>query len=216
MKNLLKNKRILITAGPTWVPIDDVRVLSNVSSGELGMLLARRAKSLDMKVDLFLGPVGRVDTGGGITVSRFRFFNDLFELTKTRLKRNSYDFILHAAAVSDYLCSAVAGKISSSNPGLVLKLSRAPKIIEFMRRLNPKAFLVMFKLESNVSDSVLFKRTLEAMKKSKADLVVANTLQGGHYKGFILGAQNIFARARSKKELARELFKMLLLTRQNL
>jgi len=55
----------------------------------------------------------------------------------------------------------------------------------------------------------LLKRSLEAMKKSKADLVVANTFQSGHYKGFILGAQNIFARARSKKDLARELFKTL-------
>ena len=193
------------------MPIDDIRVLSNVSSGELGMLLARLAKSLDMKVDLFLGPVGRVGPGRGINVSRFRFFNDLFELVKTRLKRNRYDFILHAAAVSDYLCPAVAGKISSLNPGLVLKLRRAPKIIESIRRLNPKAYLVMFKLECNVSDSVLLKRSLEAMKKSRADLVVANTLQGGRYKGFILRAQDIFARARSKKELARELFKMLIL-----
>jgi phosphopantothenoylcysteine decarboxylase/phosphopantothenate--cysteine ligase len=209
-RNPLKGKKILITAGPTWVPVDDVRVLSNVSSGELGMLLARRAKMLDMKVDLFLGPVGCVDPGRGITVSRFRFFNDLFELVKTRLKRNRYDFILHAAAVSDYLCYAVAGKISSSNSGLVLKLRRAPKIIEWIKRLNPKSFLVMFKLESNVSDSVLLKRSLEAMKRSKADLVVANTFQGGHYKGFILGAQDISVRARSKKELTRELFKILI------
>jgi len=209
MKNLLKNKRVLITAGPTWAPIDDVRVLSNVSSGELGMLLAKRAKSLGMKVELLLGPVGCVDPGHGITINRFRFFNDLFELIKERLKRNSYDLILHAAAVSDYLADTVLGKIPSSKPEFVLKLSRAPKIIDLMRKLNPKAFLVMFKLESNVSDPVLLKRSLEAMKKSKADLVVANTFQSGHYKGFILGAQNIFARARSKKDLARELFKTL-------
>ncbi len=208
-RNPLKRKKVLITAGPTWVPIDDVRVISNISSGEMGVLLARRAKLSGMKVDLLLGPVSCVVPGHGIKVIRFKSFNDLFDLIKTRLKHNRYDLILHAAAVSDYLCNSVAGKISSSKPGLVLRLSRAPKIIESIKKLNPKAFLVMFKLESNVSDSVLLKRTLEAMRRSKADLAVANTVWGGHYKGFILGAGEISAKARSKKELSRELFKLL-------
>jgi phosphopantothenoylcysteine synthetase/decarboxylase len=56
----LKNKNVLITAGPTWVPLDSVRVISNTASGQTGELLADRLAKLGAKVTLVLGPV----TGG--------------------------------------------------------------------------------------------------------------------------------------------------------
>jgi len=56
----LKNKRILITAGPTWVPIDTVRVISNIATGQTGILLAEKLRSLGAKVTLLLGPVPNV------------------------------------------------------------------------------------------------------------------------------------------------------------
>ena len=52
----LKNKRILITAGPTWVAIDSVRVISNIATGETGILLAKRLSLQGAKVTLALGP----------------------------------------------------------------------------------------------------------------------------------------------------------------
>ncbi len=208
----LANKKILITAGPTWVPIDDVRVISNVSSGELGRLLAKEALHSRMKVDLLLGPIAYRDLSKNVRILRFKYFDELLGLIKRELKKTKYDYILHAAAVSDYLASAVKGKISSNNEELVLCLRRAPKIVDTIRRLAPEAFLVIFKLEANVTDPVLLKRACEAMKKSGADLVVANTYEGKVHRSFVLGSQDILARTRSKKALARNLFKVL---RQN-
>ena len=52
----LKNKKVLITAGPTWVPIDNVRVISNTATGETGILLSEKLKNLGAKVTLLLGP----------------------------------------------------------------------------------------------------------------------------------------------------------------
>lgn len=210
MSNPLKGKKILITAGPTWVPIDDVRVISNVSSGELGLLLAKTAASCRAKVDLFLGPVSRpVLLDKNIKLTRFTYFNDLLGLVVAALKTKKYDIILHCAAVSDYLAKEVRGKISSEQNQLVLRLARAPKIVDIIRDLNPDAFLVMFKLEANVSDAVLLKRALEAMKRSGADLVIANRFVNNKYRGFILGSNDILAKTVSKPLLAKKLFKIL-------
>jgi phosphopantothenoylcysteine decarboxylase/phosphopantothenate--cysteine ligase len=206
----LKGKKILVTAGPTWVALDDVRVISNVSSGELGMLLAKQAAACGARVDFFLGPVSRPWSGDRkIKIVRFAYFHELLRLVKRALKSKRYDVIIHSAAVSDYWTKPRQGKISSDSTELVLKLKRAPKIVDIMRDLNPEAFLVMFKLEGGVSDVVLLKRALEAMKRAGADLVVANRFVGKKYRGFILGARDVLAKTVSKKALAQKLFSVL-------
>lgn len=209
MNKPLKGKDILITAGPTWVAVDDVRVISNVSSGELGCLLAEEAVSRGMRTEVFLGAATYTKLPGNVKLSRFRYFEELLKLVSARLAQKKYDVILHCAAVSDYLLEPQEGKISSSSRQLILRLTQAPKIIEIMRRLDPKAFLVMFKLEGKVSDAVLLKRALEAKKRVSADLVVANRFQDGKYRGFVLGSKDVLARSGSKKELASSLFEIL-------
>lgn len=206
----LKDKTILITAGPTWVPVDKVRVISNISSGKLGLLLAREALKNGFKTDLFLGPVGDTAKIGSLRVSRFSYFNKFQSLVEKTLKKKKYDVIIHCAAVSDYICRPVAGKISSKKENLILSLKKAPKIINLMRKLNPKAFLVMFKLESGVRDTVLLKRASAALNKAGADLVVANSLEGQKYRAHILGLEGeVFSRASSREHVARALFAIL-------
>ncbi|HQP91408.1 MAG TPA: phosphopantothenoylcysteine decarboxylase [Candidatus Omnitrophota bacterium] len=208
--SFLKNKRILITAGPTWVPIDDVRVISNISSGEMGLLLTRQALRSGARVDLLLGPVlKKTPVSKKINLFRFTYFDELFCLVRSLIKKNKYDCVLHCAAVSDYITEKKEGKISSQKKGLTLRLKRAPKIIEVIRKGCPRAFLVMFKLEDGVTDAVLLKRSLEAMRKSKADLVVANMFENGGYRGYVLGASKVPAKPLTKKEVAKQLFEIL-------
>ena len=209
MKNPLRGKKMLITAGPTWVAIDDVRVVSNVSTGELGSLLAQAAVKAGMKTDVFLGTVSYPFTVPGAQVFRFRYFDELCRLIEAELRRQKYDAILHVAAVSDYQARSVVGKISSNNESMTIRLHRAPKLVLRLRKLNPKAFLVMFKLEAGVSDAVLMKRALEARKKCRADLVVANRFTGGKYRGFVLGHKDVPVRGLMRKELTQELFRIL-------
>jgi len=73
----LKNKRILITAGPTWVSIDKVRVLSNTASGATGILLSQALAAKKSKVTLLLGPVGNFSVGKNIKLLRFKSFDEL-------------------------------------------------------------------------------------------------------------------------------------------
>ncbi|MBU1999188.1 MAG: phosphopantothenoylcysteine decarboxylase, partial [Candidatus Omnitrophica bacterium] len=72
MLSNLKNKKILITAGPTWVPVDDVRVISNSASGETGILLAKRLSGQGAKVTLLLGPIGNYNPDKKIKLVLFR------------------------------------------------------------------------------------------------------------------------------------------------
>jgi phosphopantothenoylcysteine decarboxylase/phosphopantothenate--cysteine ligase len=205
----LKNKKILITAGPTWIPLDDVRVISNVSSGALGLLLAKTAEDAGARVDLFLGPVGPIDYLGRARISSFKYFNDFFRLVSRELKKTKYDIILHCAAVSDYVVKRTPGKMVSKKKKLILNLKQAPKIIDKIRRLNPKAFLVMFKLESGISSCLLKKRASNAMKAHGADLVVANMFGPRGYLGFVMDKKNILAASYSRAEMAKKLIRCL-------
>jgi len=93
----LKNQRILITAGPTWVSIDPVRVISNTASGETGRLLAK---------SLAAGSQSHIASGTGVDIAadkkinviRFSFFDDLKKILKDQLLQQ-YDSIIHSAAV---------------------------------------------------------------------------------------------------------------------
>src|SRR3989338_2564724 len=118
-KNLLKNKKILVTCGPTWVAIDDTRVLSNISTGALGQMIASQLKAKGAKVTVLQGPTHQFKSAS-IQIYHFTFFDELKNLLNRVLKKN-YDVIIHAAAVSDYrLKTPFKKKISSSLKNLNL------------------------------------------------------------------------------------------------
>ncbi|MCX5702474.1 MAG: hypothetical protein NTW64_05855 [Candidatus Omnitrophica bacterium] len=206
----LKNKKILITAGPTWVPIDDVRVISNIASGETGILLAKQAKKLGAKVTLFLGPVNDCCLENGIKLIRFKYFEELRNKIKKELHSDKYDYIIHSAAISDFKpADSLKGKISSKR-AISLRLEPLPKIYVDIRRLAPQAKLVVFKLESRVPDDVLIESAKLQQYKAGAGFVVANRINP--YRAFIIDRSGNIVTIRSKKELANRLLKIIHLT----
>lgn len=197
-----KDKRILITAGPTWVPIDDVRIISNIATGRTGILLAQEASKQGASVTLFLGPVCGSYANASLRIRRFIFFNELKDKIIEELSRRKYDVIIHTAAVADFKTERFRGKIDSDK-FYDLKLRPLPKIIRYIRRLAPEAKLVMFKLESGVSRAALLKRAKMAAAKVKADFVVANSLTP--YRAFIIDTKGNTVPAQSKRELVKKL-----------
>ncbi|MDD4953769.1 MAG: phosphopantothenoylcysteine decarboxylase [Candidatus Omnitrophica bacterium] len=207
MINNLRNKRVLITAGPTWVPIDIVRVISNVASGETGILLAERLSALGADVTLILGPVAACCLAQKVRVINFRFFDQLREMLKRELKSRRYDVIIHSAAVSDFKPKAFfKGKIDSDKT-VLLELEPLPKIIKDIRHLAPRATLVMFKLEAGVSDNVLVRRASKAKERSGADIAVANRLDP--YRAFIIDKAGNITAVKNKQELTKGLLSKL-------
>ena len=202
----LKGKRILITAGPTWVAIDDIRVISNIATGQTGVFLAEAAIRQGAKVTLFLGPGRDNSLNELIEIRRFRFFDDLRDKIIRELRAKRYDAIIHTAAVSDFKPRKFRGKINSAK-GRDLELKPLPKIIRDIRRLAGYAKLVMFKLESGVSDKILINRAKEVGMKSGVDLIVANRLNP--YRAFIINKQNNQIKAESKQALAKKLIRIL-------
>ncbi|MBU1870388.1 MAG: phosphopantothenoylcysteine decarboxylase, partial [Candidatus Omnitrophica bacterium] len=178
----LKNKRILITAGPTWVAIDSVRVISNTATGETGILLAEEFSRLGAKVTLVLGPIGRICLSKNIRLINFRFFDELKDIIVKELRSHRYDAMIHSAAVSDYAPQKLyRTKIGSGLKKLALSLKSTPKIIDLIKQIRPDIFLVGFKFEPQSGKQRLIKEAKDLILSSGADLVVANTLQRNKY-----------------------------------
>ncbi len=204
----LKGKKILITAGPTQVKIDPVRVISNIATGETGKLLARLASRRGAKVTLLLGSAN--ERIKGIRIKSFRFFQDLRWLVKNEISKHKFDCIIHNAAVSDFLVKREAKeKLDSDIKNLNVRLIRAPKIVDEIRKKAPDSLLIIFKLEPNVSDLKLIKRARFTQEKVKADIVVANTFKRDKLKGFIYNHRGRLGEVNSRKSLAKKLISIL-------
>jgi phosphopantothenoylcysteine decarboxylase/phosphopantothenate--cysteine ligase len=203
----LKNKRILITSGPTWVSIDKVRVISNIATGETGILLAEEALRQGAKVTLFLGPVSVSYLPRPIRLVRFAFFKELKDRIKKELESGRYDLVIHSAAVSDFKPVKVArGKLGSGRR-LSLELEPLPKIIDYIKKFAPRAKMVIFKLEAGLADATLISRALLARDKYKAEVIVANQLNP--YRAFIIDKKDGIIKVKSKRELVKRLFQTL-------
>jgi len=85
-----------------------------------------------------------------------------------------HDVVLHAAAVSDYVPARADGKLSSDQNELVLRLTRAPKLIDRLRVLAPQALLVGFKLTSGKTVDERLAIARQLLERARLDLVVAN------------------------------------------
>ncbi|MDP8212001.1 MAG: phosphopantothenoylcysteine decarboxylase [Candidatus Zapsychrus exili] len=206
----LKNKKILITCGPTWVPIDDVRVISNTSTGSLGQTIARDLKTAGAKITLLEGPVKEPIKEKSVKVIKFSYFNELSVLLKKELKKN-YDIVIHAAAVSDYkLTKKLKEKISSKFKKLKLELVPTEKLINIIKKINDKVFLVGFKLEPKMTKQVAKKESDSLISQAKCNLVVANSNPNKRYCAYILDSGlNILAKDKTRKSVSKSLTKVL-------
>jgi len=199
-----------LTYGPTWVPIDNVRVISNISTGRLGYILADLLTREGTQITVLQGPVVAPPKSHSIRVVEFRFYGELASLMKAELRRH-YDIIIHAAAVSDYeLASPFKKKISSRLSRLKFDLKPTAKIIEKIKEASPNSFLVGFKLTDNISKDSVRQEVGKLFKKAQCDLVVVNSLTKNKYSGYILDPKrNVLAKARRREELSRKLIHLL-------
>ena len=171
----LKNKKVLMTAGPTIEYIDPVRVITNLSSGKTGTLLASELISAGAKVTLVYGQ-GNQTPSKGIKVINVTTSKEMFDATKKELKKK-FDVIIMTAAVSDYIPENLSkSKIKSDKKSLIIRLKKAPKIIDLVRKYQKNALLVGFKAETNLTKIALIKSSQKKMKESGADIIVANDI----------------------------------------
>ncbi len=204
----LVGKKILITCGPTWVALDDMRVISNRSTGELGHLLAQKLSAAKAKVTLLEGPVTHSIHAHGIKVLKFCFFDEFSVLLKSELVKK-YDCVIHAAAVSDFKPrKRFSKKIDSSVSKLTVDLVPTPKLINLIKAVNPKTFLIGFKLENDLRSAV--EETKKLFSQAHCDVVVANFLKPNGYEAFVVDSKRtLLGKVKSKPELCQLLTRIL-------
>ena len=199
-----------MTCGPTWVAIDAVRVISNISTGELGHIIASDLAKEGARTTLLEGPVTHHALLKKVKVLKFYYFDELFPLLVKELKKG-YDIVIHLAAVADYqVKKSFKSKLDSSLRNLTLNLTPTRKIIEVIKTLSPETFLVGFKLEDRTLENGLRKKALRLIEKAGCDLVVANGATRQGYIAYVLDQEGkILSRDKKKEGLSKHLIQWL-------
>ena len=176
----LRGKKILVTAGGTIEKIDDVRYITNRSSGKMGIAIAKECLERGAEV-LLLRAKHSVEPHYHIHEKNFETADELFSLIKEHIK--DYDYCYHAAAVSDFsVQNKIEGKLPSDQP-ITLKLEPQIKILEQIKNLNPEIHLIGFKAESEQDSNKLKEKAEKKLKESHADALIANDI-GRKDRGF--------------------------------
>ena len=179
--SVLRGKRVLITAGPTIEYIDPVRVITNKSSGKTGVLIAEKFVSAGSKVTFIYGP-GTEPPPRGAKIIRVQTGMEMLQAVRAEMKKR-FDIVILAAATSDYIIENPSRKkIKSDLDKIILKLKRAPKIINEIKKIQKDVFLVGFKAETDVSKKELITAARKKLKESHADIIVANDIGSTYQK----------------------------------
>ncbi|MGY5151237.1 MAG: bifunctional phosphopantothenoylcysteine decarboxylase/phosphopantothenate--cysteine ligase CoaBC [Candidatus Nitrosopumilus sp. bin_6a] len=201
----LKNKKVLMTAGPTIEYIDPVRIITNLSSGKTGSLLASELVSAGAKVTLIYGPANEKPPSG-VKIINVTTNKEMLDETKKELKKK-YDIVIMAAAASDYTPQNTSkSKIKSDKESLVIRLKKAPKIIDQVKKLQKDTLLIGFKAETNLTKNALIKSAQKKMKDSGADIIIANDIGKKYQKNtnynqvFFVDRKKVIASGWKKKE----------------
>ena len=188
---------ILITGGGTRVPIDDVRYIGNHATGSFPCKIVRAylkqnysvtyigskhgEKPFELRIDTRLHPDDIFDLAikHNDGISTRQYYQHLYS-TYDEYKglvyqacQKHWDTIFLGAAVSDYICDKVDGKISSQS-NLEIKLKPAQKIISTIRNKQPGAKLIGFKLLYDVGEKTLIEAAEKSIEQNSCDGIVAN------------------------------------------
>ncbi len=170
-----------MTAGGTSEPVDDVRVLTNLSTGRFGAALANALTARGVDVLLLASRRAldsrRIAIDPRVRRASFGSFAELASALEAAAREERPDLVLMAAAVSDYSPARAAGKLRSDAEALSLPLTRNPKLLDRLREwCGEDALLVGFKLLSNVSRGELERVARAQLERARLDLCVANDL----------------------------------------
>jgi phosphopantothenoylcysteine decarboxylase/phosphopantothenate--cysteine ligase len=175
----------VVTAGPTYEPLDEVRRLTNFSTGRLGTELANYLTASGHKVTLLLGE--HATFRGPCSAERIQGFTTTSDLAQRLQASEGVDAIFHAAAVSDFkfgkvwlrsegdtLTEIKSGKLSTRRGTLLAELVPTGKIISQLRTWFPSARLVGWKFEVEGDQDRVLQLAKDQIAECRTDGCVAN------------------------------------------
>ena len=227
-------KKYVITSGGISEKIDNVRKITNSSSGKLGMTIANHL--LESKSDITIYYVCSKNalrpSNTRVKIIEVVGTLDLKDKVESLLRNEKIDYFIHTMAVADYMVDYVTTvdkmkksflnnsdmevikdtKISSYENNLVLVLKPTPKIISLIKKESPLTYLVGFKLLDGVSKKELIEVATRLRDKNKCDLVFANDLKdirNKEHKAYIIDKEDKVVEASDKEDIAKKLVRMM-------
>ncbi len=184
-------KKVLVTAGPTIEKIDDVRFITNNSSGLMGIKLAEEFDMRGAEVTLVLGHTKLESYVKTISVESFDEMHDAV------MSNTDADIAVFTAATSDFhVEKPCSGKISSDSSTTINLIPNKKIVQEYSS--NSKAFVVGFKAEYGVPEDELLRRAYDRLSSSNMNLIVANDV-GKEKRGFQSETNEVFIIDKTKK-----------------
>jgi phosphopantothenoylcysteine decarboxylase/phosphopantothenate--cysteine ligase len=168
---LLSGTHVIVTAGPTFEPIDPVRGLTNRSSGKMGYAVARAAIEAGARVTLISGPTA-IDPPPAARAVRVESAREMLEAVNAHVK--DADIFIGVAAVADYyVVNSSAQKIKKEDGVPTLELALNPDIVESVAKRQNPPFCVGFAAETER----LEERAEAKRRRKKLPLLAANLVQ---------------------------------------
>jgi phosphopantothenoylcysteine decarboxylase/phosphopantothenate--cysteine ligase len=199
VKRDLARRKVLVTAGPTFEYIDPIRVMTNKSSGKMGVAIVEEALSRGAEVTLVYGPGTAIPPVGAKIIS-VETSQEMYQVVVSELKSNKYDVAIAVAAVADWAPEKkYEHKVpTSTETELTVRMRPTPKIIDAVKKFSQDTFLVAFRAEYNLSNEELIQSAYKRLKKAKADLIAANDI-GRKGAGFASDTNEVFIVAANEK-----------------
>lgn len=210
----LANKKVMITAGPTFEAIDPVRFIGNHASGKMGFALANVASSLGAEVVLISGPTHLTTSFQNIKVVRVQSADEMHQQCK--LYFDNQHIVIAAAAVADYKPAEIATqKIKKKEAKFSLDLVKTIDILSDLGEHKKNQFLVGFALETqNELENAQLK-----LERKNLDMIVLNSLNdvgagfgGDENKVTLIFKDNsvVPMPLKSKNEVAKDIFNQII------
>ena len=220
--------KIIITAGGTSERIDDVRTITNSSTGRLGYAIGKAfvekyGDELE-RIYYLHGTRAAYVEDEKVTPIMIGGVLDLQDELTRLLTDEKIDAVVHAMAVSDYIVNEVTtldkirgvddpenaadlsgNKISSDIDDLVIHMKKSPKVINCIKKVSPETTLVGFKLLSGVPHEELIDVGYHLMQKNSCDFVLANDLQEigkDFHKGYLIHPDKSYDTMQNNEEIA--------------
>lgn len=228
--------RIIITAGGTSEKIDDVRTITNSSTGRLGFAIGQAfAEKYGDKIERIYylhGLRAAFPNHAKVNPIAIEGVMDLQRELRSLLESEKIDAVVHAMAVSDYIVNEVTtldrirgvedpdnkanlsgNKISSDIDDLVIHMKKSPKVIGGIKKWAPDVKLVGFKLLSNVPHEELIDVGYRLLEKNDCDFVMANDLSEigkDFHRGYLIHKDKSYDTMETNEEIADMIAKRIL------
>ncbi len=212
-------RRILVTAGGTREPIDGVRCITNLSTGATGAVIADELLARGHNV-VYLHGEGAKTPSRFCECQTFGGFSDIDQKMREQLQSQSFDAVIHLAAVSDFSVDQIEtagqrfspenfGKMPSTDAP-ILHLKKNFKIIDHLREYsqNKKIQIIGFKLTHSSDPAHQQQAIAKLQATSKVDLIVhndASNIQGDQHMASLFQGTQLWAQSQTKTELAQAL-----------